>query len=916
MFSGGAGGSSSFFNNDRGAGTGNAGSGGGGGGSSSFFGNNRGGSSGNGGGGGFFNNDSRGGDNRGNNQRDDRGGGLFSNGGGGNSGGNGGFFSGNGGGGGNSGGGGGGNFFSGNSSNNGGGGSGGGTGGGSGGGGFFSNAGANAGNSGGNSGGGGGGSFFNNRDSSGGNNSGGGSGGGGFFSSNSGGNNTSGGGGFFSNNRDGSSTNTGGGGGGGFFSNNSGNNQQQGNSSTPGGQFFGNSANNKNDNIWGNSTANMYAILCAGNPFIMNQSMMGMNQPLQNPSGFNPHYAAPQKSLEELLLEKNKLDARDSSGSSSKKRTDGFTNSKSMRDKVAEFNEKSRRVYLDCLRKEKMEKLGLGENIMALHSHSMGMIMPRTMRTSVMRAQCQRDMKSIAPAVYKRPKQVIPQTSANFGRTQTVQQNKITLRVRAHFLQNQVKEFIERMADTLPISKAVELIAINLAQRTQYSTEEIQNNLILPSQLDYLRENRRTLADLQQINGDHLELDIEVNLATDYNQPSDHEHRAKVGYIDRVFERSKDRNSTPSEELDFEQRSLDADSFHPILTKQGYWTQPSFDQIRSMSFEQLLKLENFTIENCYGKVFFEGYTDLTDVNLDLDVVINEADIEVYPNDLSCGIYSKPALGEKLNRPAILTMNKLVLKKKLSDEETVEFLKNNLEKRNAEFKSYDPVTQRLVFKVPHFTRYAPGESDDESDNLEQMPAASKAQHPKDRLNESSKTIAKELGPQKGKQPTNIGSKSMSFDMNMDDNTLVDMNQFDKTRVNQGQPGRAFGSQREDLDSDFLSPETSGRVGRQQGPAKDQLYEEIPEATLIMISRDFKSNEVAKKELKSELYFPAESLFKDLENELIMLDQAMDKGASLTAGMDFAIEEELELPEGYDYNTEEDNIITDIEAYIDE
>jgi Nucleoporin autopeptidase len=55
--------------------------------------------------------------------------------------------------------------------------------------------------------------------------------------------------------------------------------------------------------------------------------------------------------------------------------------------------------------------------------------------------------------------------------------------------------------------------------------------------------------------------------------------------------------------------------------------------LKNLSEEQLMRVKDFTIWNNYGKIYFEGLTDLTDTNLAEVVTIEQSDIEVYPDEL-------------------------------------------------------------------------------------------------------------------------------------------------------------------------------------------------------------------------------------------------------------------------------------------
>jgi hypothetical protein len=88
-------------------------------------------------------------------------------------------------------------------------------------------------------------------------------------------------------------------------------------------------------------------------------------------------------------------------------------------------------------------------------------------------------------------------------------------------------------------------------------------------------------------------------------------------------------------------------NYKPILTKSGYITEPSFEELIRMKKQELERVENFSISNEYGRIEFPGFTDLTYVNIDEAVNIDYKCISIYNE---CNI---PEEGQKLNRKAIL-----------------------------------------------------------------------------------------------------------------------------------------------------------------------------------------------------------------------------------------------------------------------
>ena len=75
-----------------------------------------------------------------------------------------------------------------------------------------------------------------------------------------------------------------------------------------------------------------------------------------------------------------------------------------------------------------------------------------------------------------------------------------------------------------------------------------------------------------------------------------------------------------------------------------------------MSLEELKAVRNFTIKNEYGSIQFDGATDVTEVDLADIVTIEKDGVEVYDDERHQN--SKPLPGSKLNKPAIITLNRI------------------------------------------------------------------------------------------------------------------------------------------------------------------------------------------------------------------------------------------------------------------
>lgn len=74
-------------------------------------------------------------------------------------------------------------------------------------------------------------------------------------------------------------------------------------------------------------------------------------------------------------------------------------------------------------------------------------------------------------------------------------------------------------------------------------------------------------------------------------------------------------------------------------------------------------LDDFEIWNEHGKIKYIKQVDLTGVNLAVDVSICKGYIDVYSDE-----NEKPALGQKLNHPALITLFNVQPKAKESVED--------------------------------------------------------------------------------------------------------------------------------------------------------------------------------------------------------------------------------------------------------
>uniref|UniRef100_A0A8C8XM62 Nuclear pore complex protein Nup98-Nup96 n=1 Tax=Panthera leo TaxID=9689 RepID=A0A8C8XM62_PANLE len=189
-----------------------------------------------------------------------------------------------------------------------------------------------------------------------------------------------------------------------------------------------------------------------------------------------------------------------------------------------------------------------------------------------------------------------------------------------------------------------------------------------------------------------------------------------------------------SEETSFHEESLQDDReeiennayhMHPagiVLTKVGYYTIPSMDDLAKITNEKgECIVSDFTIgRKGYGSIYFEGDVNLTNLNLDDIVHIRRKEVIVYLDD-----NQKPPVGEGLNRKAEVTLDgvwptdktsRCLIKSpdRLADMNYEGRLEAVSRKQGAQFKEYRPETGSWVFKVSHFSKYGLQDSDEEEE----------------------------------------------------------------------------------------------------------------------------------------------------------------------------------------------------------
>ncbi|BDA51457.1 probable inactive phenolphthiocerol synthesis polyketide s at N-terminal half [Coccomyxa sp. Obi] len=139
----------------------------------------------------------------------------------------------------------------------------------------------------------------------------------------------------------------------------------------------------------------------------------------------------------------------------------------------------------------------------------------------------------------------------------------------------------------------------------------------------------------------------------------------------------------------------------PRLTKDDYFTVPDMRRLKRMRDDELKAVERFVVgRKDVGEVAFIDPVDLRGVDLDAILDMDKGRIQVYGVP---GGAPRPAAGEGLNRPALLTFRRMLVKQK-SESSVAKFrtkLVDHAAKLGGVFVHYDADTGNWIMKVDHF-----------------------------------------------------------------------------------------------------------------------------------------------------------------------------------------------------------------------
>ena len=136
----------------------------------------------------------------------------------------------------------------------------------------------------------------------------------------------------------------------------------------------------------------------------------------------------------------------------------------------------------------------------------------------------------------------------------------------------------------------------------------------------------------------------------------------------------------------------------PRNTKENLKFLPDFVDLCRMTENELKSVENFSIENEFGKIQFMEPVDLRNADFDKIVKIEHKYIEVYGDDAA---ELKPKKGEGLNNPAIIYFYNFKKKKSMTDALFLTNLKKYARKMKADFLGYDQEKFTVSIMVNHF-----------------------------------------------------------------------------------------------------------------------------------------------------------------------------------------------------------------------
>ena len=118
---------------------------------------------------------------------------------------------------------------------------------------------------------------------------------------------------------------------------------------------------------------------------------------------------------------------------------------------------------------------------------------------------------------------------------------------------------------------------------------------------------------------------------------------------------------------------------------------PSIEEMKLMGLSELKNIQNLTLENDYGKIEYEGPTNVVEVNFDQFISFTNKQFISFPN-------GENSSDQRLNKPAFITLYNISPRKNPGKVEIS--LRVKCEETKAEFIKYNPDSQEFTFKIQH------------------------------------------------------------------------------------------------------------------------------------------------------------------------------------------------------------------------
>jgi len=243
--------------------------------------------------------------------------------------------------------------------------------------------------------------------------------------------------------------------------------------------------------------------------------------------------------------------------------------------------------------------------------------------------------------------------------------NVYTLHVTAHFNNQELLARV-KLDKTQKIKDVIEEVLSKLNKKYGF---EVDGRIRLLKFGELLR-NDDSIEEAKIKNGDGLILTVDQeNDEESESEKSSNNSEVSDSDSDEIIEKNNDQASV----------KLAPREILPKQPKEGYKISPDYTTICRMTEKELQNIENFNIENEYGKIEFLEKVDLTNEDLALNVTIKHMEVVVYPDDSK-----RPVVGKKMNVPAIITLYKCVPKKAVDIEKFKQRLQRTAEKQNVFF----------------------------------------------------------------------------------------------------------------------------------------------------------------------------------------------------------------------------------------